>query len=271
MPPETERPSSFGMHIAPARSGWRWLAEGLRLFRASPGRWTSLVVAYWLLIAIVNRIDYLGSIIVAICLPAFSASFMVVCDEIQRGRPVRLAMLFAGFQRYPRAMVLLGVIYLVSMAAVLAISALADGGVLMNWLLLNKPPEESVIREGKLSASLLLAAVAATPMLMAFWFAPLLVAFEGMSAAKSLFYSFFACWRNWRALFVYGGAVTIFAIFIAMFVALFAVISGGNPNAARGFMLAATIVMMPTLFGSFYAAYVEIFPRTEAPEIRHDK
>ena len=55
-----------------------------------------------------------------------------------------------------------------------------------------------------------------------------------------------------------------------MFVALFAVLAGGNPNAARGFMLAATIVMMPTLFGSFYAAFVEIFPRMEAPEIRRD-
>ena len=41
-----------------------------------------------------------------------------------------------------------------------------------------------------------------------------------------------------------------------------------NPNAARGFMLAATIVMMPTLFGSFYAAFVEIFPRTDTPEPR---
>ncbi|OFZ99075.1 MAG: hypothetical protein A3H35_19040 [Betaproteobacteria bacterium RIFCSPLOWO2_02_FULL_62_17] len=259
------------MHIAPAKSGWKWLAEGLRLFRASPGRWTLLVVAYWLLIAIVNRIDYLGAIAVTICLPGFSASFMVVCDEIRRGHPLRLTMLFAGFQRNPRTMVLLGVIYLVSVTAVLGISALADGGVLMNWLLLNKPPDERAILEGKLSASLLLAAVAATPMLMAFWFAPLLAAFEDMSAAKSLFYSFFACWRNWRALCVYGCAVTIFAMFIAMFVALFAVLSGGNPNAARGFMLAATIVMMPTLFGSFYAAFVEIFPRAESPQTGQDE
>jgi len=271
MPPDADRPNSFGMHIAPAKSGWKWLAEGLRLFRASPGRWTLLVVAYWLLIAIVNRIDYLGAIAVTICLPGFSASFMVVCDEIRRGHPLRLTMLFAGFQRNPRTMVLLGVIYLVSVTAVLGISALADGGVLMNWLLLNKPPDERAILEGKLSASLLLAAVAATPMLMAFWFAPLLAAFEDMSAAKSLFYSFFACWRNWRALCVYGCAVTIFAMFIAMFVALFAVLSGGNPNAARGFMLAATIVMMPTLFGSFYAAFVEIFPRAESPQTGQDE
>ena len=233
------------------------------MFRASPGRWTFLVLAYWLVIAFVNRIDYVGSIIVAISLPGFSASFMVVCEEIQRGRTLRPALLFAGFRSNPRTMLWLGVAYLVSVTAVLGISALADGGVLLNWLLLNKPPEESVIVEGKLSGSLLLAAVAATPMLMAFWFGPVLAAFEGMSAAKSLFYSFFACWRNWRALSVYGCAVTLFSMFMAMLVALFAVLAGGNANAARGFMLAATIVMMPTLFGSFYAAFVEIFPRTK--------
>ena len=99
----------------------------------------------------------------------------------------------------------------------------------------------------------------------AFWFAPMLCALEGMGAGKALFFSFFACLRNWRALSVYFLAVTLFAMFIAMFVAMFAVLSGGNPNAARGFLLAATIMMMPTLFGSFYAAYLEIFRPAPAP------
>ena len=254
------------MHVAAPRSGWQWLAEGLRLFRASPTRWTLLVVAYWMLIAVVNNVDYLGSILVAICLPGFSASFMLICEEARLGRPLRLALLFSGFQRYPRTIFLLGALYLAGISLVLAITTLADGGLLMNWLLFNRPPPESAILEGKLSTALLLAALLATPVLMAFWFAPVLSALEGMSASKALFYSFFACWRNWRALSVYFLAVTVFAIFIAMFVAIFAVVSGGNPNAARGFMLAATIMMMPTLFGSFYAAYVEIFPRVDAAE-----
>ena len=271
MPSDTEPGNAHGMQIVPARNGWLWLAKGLRLFRASPGRWTLLVLAYWLLIALVNQIEYLGSIVVAVCLPGFSASFMVVCDELRRGRPLHLVLLFTGFRRNTRTMILLGVIYLLWVTAVLGISALADGGALLNWLLLNKPPEESVVLEGKLTGSLLLAAVAATPMLMAFWFAPVLAAFADMPATKSLFYSFFACLRNWRSMAAYGAAITIFAMFMAMFVALFTVLSGGNPNAARAYMLAATIVMMPALFGSFYAAFVEIFPGIEAPESDRNK
>jgi len=259
MQPLNDPPRALTLLVAPAGNGWKWLAEGMRLFRQSPGWWTLLVLYYWVLIAFVNRIDYVGSLIVAVCLPAFSVSFMVVCEELRHGRALRISLVFSGFQRHLRTMLILGVLYLLGIAASLGISSLADGGILMNWLLLNNPPSEAVIREGRLSGSLLLAAITATPMLMAFWFAPVLASFENLPAAKALFFSFFACMRNWRALIVYGGAVTIFALFISIFVAMFAVAAGGTPNAMRGLMLAATIVMMPILFGSFYAAYVEIF------------
>lgn len=254
------------LRVVPARNGWKWLAEGLRLFRASPGMWTLMVLAYWILIGLMNSIGAVGSIAVAICLPAFSASFSVVCDEIRRGQPVRLALLASGFQRHPRPALQLGVLYLASISVVLAITSIADGGALMDWILFNKAPTEAMLKEGRLSTSLPLAALLASPVLMAFWFAPLLVVFEGMAAVKALFFSFFACLRNWRALFMYGGAVVLFAMFVAMFVAMFAVMAGGNQQAARGFMLAATIMIMPALFGSFFAAYVDIFARDKVVE-----
>ena len=260
---EFEQSAVVTLRVVPARNGWKWLADGMNFFRASPGMWTLLVLAYWFLLAIMSSIGPIGSIIVAICLPAFSASFSVICDEIRRGNAVRPTLLFAGFQRHPRAALTLGVIYLGSITATLALSALADGGMLMDWILFNKPPTEADLKEGKLSLSLPLAAILATPVLMAFWFAPLLVVFEHMSASKSLFYSFFACLRNWRSLFMYGGAVTMFAMFVAIFVAMFAVLAGGNPHAARGLMLGASFLFMPTLFGSFFGAFVDIFPHNE--------
>jgi len=36
-------------------------------------------------------------------------------------------------------------------------------------------------------------------------------------------------------------------------------------NTVRGMKLGATLVLLPTLFGSFYAAYRDIFPRTPSP------
>jgi hypothetical protein len=254
------------MRVVPARQGGVWLAGGLRLFRASPARWTFLVLVYWFLIAMINQIPYIGSALVALCLPGFSASFMIGCRELRHARPLMLAHLASGFMQHPGVMPRLGIVYLISMVFVLGIAALADGGILMNWILFNQPPDPDVIKEGKLSSALLLASLAATPILMGFWFAPMLAAFNAMGAGKSLFFSFFACMRNWRALFVYGGAVLLFAMFISVFVALFSVLAGGDPQSARGFMLAATLMIMPPLFGSFYVSYEDVFPE-RPPEI----
>ena len=86
---EAEVSGPVTLRVAPAKNGWNWLAEGLRYFRASPGMWTLLMLAYWMLIAVMNGIGPLGAVVVAVCLPAFSASFSIVCDEIRRGQAVR--------------------------------------------------------------------------------------------------------------------------------------------------------------------------------------
>ncbi len=41
------------------------------------------------------------------------------------------------------------------------------------------------------------------PLSMMFWHAPALVHWQGLPAAKSLFFSIVACWRNLRAFMVY--------------------------------------------------------------------
>ena len=38
----------------PAARGWRWLADGFRLFRQNHLMLTFLIVSYWMLMALVN-------------------------------------------------------------------------------------------------------------------------------------------------------------------------------------------------------------------------
>ncbi len=46
--------------LVPAARGWRWLAEGWRMFRASPVMWLMLVTSYWMLMTLVSIVPFVG-------------------------------------------------------------------------------------------------------------------------------------------------------------------------------------------------------------------
>jgi hypothetical protein len=252
------------MRVVPTDHGWGWLVAGWQLFKASPGMWTLLVFSYWLLVAVVDQVRYVGPLIMAVSLPAFSVSFMVMCETVRQGEPLRPVLLFAGFRRRLETLLTLGGLYLVSILLVLGLSTLVDQGLLFRWMIWGEQPSQEALAQGEVLSALLFAAALATPVLTAFWFAPILAAWNGMTAAKSLFFSFFGCWRNWRAFLVYAAAVAGVGFVISLLIALLAAAAGGNLNTVRGMKLGAMLMLLPTLFGSFYAAYRDIFP--PAPE-----
>ena len=248
------------MKIVPAKNGWLWLARGFRLFRKSPATWTLLVFTYWILIALLNQVPVAGPLIATLFLPAFSVSFMAMCDVLDRGGKLHPVLLFAGFRRELPTLVTMGGLYLASIMAVLALSALADGGALLNWIVHADAPPVSAIQDGSLQRAVIVAAVAGTPVVMAFWFAPVLAAWEGMGAAKALFFSFFAGLRNWRAFLIYGLALVIAGSAFSALLATATVLLRGNPGMARMLLFVAVLASLPTIFGSFYAAYRDVFP-----------
>jgi hypothetical protein len=251
------------MRVVPAQHGWGWIVAGWQLFRPSPGMWTLLVFCYWMLVATVDSVRYIGPVVVALSLPGFSVSFMVLCETARRGERLQPMLLFAGFRQRTVPLLILGVLYLVSIVLVVAATAIVDGGLMFDWMVWNRPPPPETLADGRLMKALLTASVLALPVLTAFWFAPILTAWNGMSPAKGLFFSFFGCWRNWRAMLTYGAAVALLGFMITLLIALLGAAAGGNIQAARGMMLGATLMLMPTLFGSFFAAYKDIFPEPE--------
>jgi hypothetical protein len=155
----------------------------------------------------------------------------------------------------------LGAIYLVAIIGILAASQLFDGGLLMRWMLLGQAPP----RDEESGDAMALAAIAAfalfVPVILAFWFAPMLAAWHGMSAAKALFFSFFASLRNWRAFAVYGVAVALVAGLLpgVAFSAL-AVATKGTQGLMSMLALVLVVTLLPTLYASFYASYRDVFP-----------
>jgi hypothetical protein len=253
------------MRVVPARSGWSWLVTGFALFRKNPPMWLFLVFTYWLGVALLGQIRYVGPAASTVLLPAFSVSFMVMCAALEHGGILRPALLISGFRSGPSTLILLGVIYLAAIVGVLGLASLADAGALLLWVVSGQEPSEEALLEGRVSLAMLVASLAATPVLMAFWFAPVLAAWSRAGAAQSLFYSFFAVWRNWRPFLVYGAVLFLAGALFMTAVTVLAVMMEGRIQVLRTFALLVTLLTLPTLFASFYASYRDIFPENAVP------
>jgi hypothetical protein len=264
------------MRIVPAINGWLWIRSGFALFRKNPALWMALIFAYWLVMAVANLAvsavpvlgPWLGLLVTSGLIPAFSVSFMVFSREIAGGRPVGMPMLLSGFRQNLPSLLTLGALYLVATLLVLGSSALADNGLLARWMLFGQKPSQEALANSDLLLALALASLVYTPVLMGYWFAPALSAWRGMGAAQSLFYSFFATLRNWRAFLLYsivlsviGGIVPAIVLVVAMAVRPASALLSGVLIYS---VIPAVLMLVPTLFGSFYTSYRDIFADDEA-------
>lgn len=252
--------------IVSASRGVRWLAEGWRLFRVAPLGWLAAVFGYWLLMSLVSLLPVIGPAAAAILVPAFSVGFMALARAAGRKAPLELALLFDGFRHELRPQIALGVLYLVCLALMLGASTLADEGALAQWLLTGRRPGEEVLQSPAFLVALVATAILYMPVMLAFWFAPPLAAWHSTGALKALFFSFAASMMNWRAFLGYGAVtalVTLVVPFLA--VAALALFAEGGHLPLAGFVLPIMIVLLPTLFASFYVSYRDVFGYDPAP------
>ena len=245
----------------PTKRGWRWLADGFRIFRKNPLLLGVIVVGYWILMAVVNAIPLLGPIAATLCIPAFSVSLMNVCRDVEHERPIAPLHLFSGFRRNLRPLLALGALYLGGVLAILGVSALADGGALMQMMISGKPPGEELLAGGSFLVATQVALLLLTPLMMAYWYAPVLAAWHDLPVGKALFFSFIACLRNWRAFFAYAVALMVFgALLPGLALGLLASLMPQSANFFTAlFFMPLLLVLAPTLFASFYVSYRDVF------------
>jgi hypothetical protein len=254
----------------PAIRGWNWIVEGFRLFRANPALLTFLVFGYWLTLVFLNLVPLLGVVLAPLCVPALSIGIMNGCRVVEResrsgASLFGFGLMFSGFRENRNVLLVLGAIYLAGSLAVFAGSAVVDGGALLGVMMAGKPPPEDLVQGGQLMLALQFALLLMVPLLMAFWFAPMLAAWDGLSATKSLFFSFVACARNWRPFLVYGlGVLFISALLPGIVLGFVGALSAPLLEmAAVAMTLPLLFVFLPTLFASFYVSYRDVFVRPD--------
>lgn len=244
--------------LVPARHGALWVAAGFRLFRANPPLLTALTLGYLSCVVIINLVPLLGPVLLPVLLPILTVVVANGCRAAEQGRAVSAFILGAGIRKQRDALIRLGGLHLIASLAVMLVSMLIEGGDLFSELPAGKLDEEEMV-----ALFLRLLAVAA-PILMAFWFAPLLTGWDGLPASKAVFFSAIAAYRNWRAFLTYALVLVGVGVVMPGLIIVLAGLIDASLASILSIVLRMLLIFVvaPALTASIYISYRDVF----APE-----
>ena len=242
--PTLVRPGNFVAHarVVPMGNGWNWIASAWPIFRRAAGVWIGMVVALLLIIIVAHLIPFIGAIAIQILWPVFVGGLMIASRTIDEGGQARFSQLFAGFRQRTGTLVTLGVVWLVVSFLIVAI-VIGITGVSVFGLMAANPEQVFAAAATALLAALLILALM-LPLVMATWFAPALIVFQGMGVAAAMKASFIGCLKNVLPFLLYG---------------VIAIVAGVIASLPFGL---GWLVLGPVLTASVYTSYRDIYFRT---------
>ncbi len=242
------------IHQLNAKQGWQWIISGFHLFRKAPLVWVLACFTMLLIAATLTIMPLLGQFIFTLISPVFLAGIMLGCKELDQDKPFELVHLFAAFKTHAKPLITIGGIYLLGQVLIVGIVMMIGGSMMADMLLYGKRVDESElmgVMDNILTASLV-AILLSIPLLMAAWFSPLLVVFHNIPPVIAMQRSFFSCLRNFIPFQLYGITLIILTILALMPYGL------------------GLIILIPTVFGSIYVSYKDIF-LGESPKTENEK
>jgi len=253
------------LQIVPAKQGLVWVKQGIRTFWRQPLAFTGLFFLFMAWVSVLSMVPFIGAALALLVLPAATLGLMVATEQAASGKfpmPTVMLVAFRAGQQRLKAMLLLGVLYALSFLAVMAISALVDGGGFAKVYLANAPITPEVVNDTDFQTAMWLTTIMYVPLSMLFWHAPALVHWHGVPPVKSLFFSAIACWRNLGAFAVYLLAWAGVLVAGAILIVLISSALGGNDLSAAVLMPGA-LLMAAMFFASVYFSVKDCF---ELPE-----
>jgi hypothetical protein len=236
-----------------ASHGWTWIVQGFSLFRKSPSTWLVLIVILFAATKLLAVLPLLG-IVFVLFMPVFIVGLMEGCRALEKGESLQLAHLASGFRKNAAQLVTIGGVSLVGNLAIMMI-VLALGGESMSILTktisqgasVTLPPTEAQAAAAVVVRALLVGTLVSLPLLMALWYAPLLVYFHDLGPVAAMKSSLLACIKNTLPMLVYGLAI-LGAMFLAMPFAM----------ALQQYDLALWL-LAPVVVPSLYVSYKDIY------------
>jgi uncharacterized membrane protein len=237
-----------------AGNGASWWGEAWRLFVPSFGVWLLVIVILVVLSMVLAVIPVVGHLASQVLFPVFMGGLMLGCRDVDRGQPLTVNHLFAGFSARASPLFILGLLYTgIAIAIVLAVAGILmvffGTAVLAQLFRLSDPFAASAVIGGVLMVMLvgaLLFLLLYLPLIMAIWFAPALVVLRGLDPWAAMKMSFRGCLQNVLPFLIYGLIGIALAVVATIPLAL------------------GWLVLAPVSIASIYTAYCDIFEERES-------
>src|SRR5262245_13005582 len=248
--------------------GWSWIAEAWALFRRQFWLWIGIALVLSIIMFAVALIPFLGPILQMLFYPVFIAGVIIGCASLHRGQRLEFGHLFAGFQNRTGTLIAVGALTLLGTIIILVVVGLIWG--MQFFAIASWTPDMPL---AMLALPILVFFALLLPVVMAFWFAPAVVALHELDAIASMKASFLGCLKNVLPFLVYG---LVMLVLMAIFGVLSAAIIGasvlggartGDPwtsmlgAIALMFLLGLvyTVIFFPLVLASIYTAYRDIY------------
>lgn len=193
-----------GIRNVDAGRGAAWIGEGFGYFTKAPWVWIGITVMLGISV-IVTSIIPASQLLLSLITPVLSAGLLMGCADLQQGKMLTVAHLFAGFTSDKVwTLVLVGLLTLLAYAAV-ALVCIALLLVTVGTAVLSADSVAAAdIGLNGILPAILVALALAVPVAMATWFAAPLVIFRDLTAIDALKQSFAGCLRNMIPFLLYG-------------------------------------------------------------------
>lgn len=239
-----------------ASHGWRWLVQGLVIFRKDPAHWLLLIAMLFIGSRLLLAVPYVGLVVILLT-PNFLAGLAHGAQALEQGKPLRFGYLASGFLKNAAQLVTLGGVSLIGQFLMLmAMTAVAGDALseVMKTMVSGAVTPETAVAMRAAAPRLLLGVLVglgiALPIILAVWFSPLLVFFDDMKPVPAMLLSLAACLKNARPMLVYCVAV------LAPLMVMTQLGMALTRQRDIGFWL-----MAPVLVPSLYAGYLDLFVR----------
>lgn len=238
-------PGNFtpGGRARPAGNGWTWIADGWRFFMKAPGVWIAIVLVLAVIMIALNFIPFIGPLALAVLTPVFGGGLMLGCRALDEGKELEFAHLFAGFRTQLGSLATLGAIYLGLAFAIGLIVAVITGASMFAMMSGGGAHNPAMVTGalGGMLLAILIGLALFVPVAMLMWFAPALVALNGIAPLEALKASWRGCLKNMLPFLLYGLVLLVLAVLASLPIML------------------GWLVLGPVMAASIYTSYRDIY------------